>query len=234
MGTADPKSLAAASWFGYGRWDAPYWFVGKEPGGTDDPGQYASWDRLGRGELLDCREHDLDCPSARKPGMWHAGDRPPLQGTWRLLIAAVLAYEGLPTYDEEAVRRYQDLDWGRSAGKTAVLELSAVAARSVAQPEAMRLMHLDDRIQTFRARIAQHPPQFVVFYGAGTDPVHKVPYLNHWSEIAQCELVIDEPTIVGTTLFVAEKHPLAHGTTTEHWLALGRRMRAMRSHLPTL
>lgn len=32
----DPKVLAARNWFGYGRWDAPYWFLGMEPGGTDD------------------------------------------------------------------------------------------------------------------------------------------------------------------------------------------------------
>jgi hypothetical protein len=59
----DPKMLAAAQWYGYGRWDAPYWLVGKEPGGTDDPEQYASWARLGEPELLDCRAHDLDCAS---------------------------------------------------------------------------------------------------------------------------------------------------------------------------
>ena len=33
--------------FGYGRWDAPYWFIGPEPGGTqgDDTLQqrYISW-----------------------------------------------------------------------------------------------------------------------------------------------------------------------------------------------
>jgi hypothetical protein len=30
------KALAAEQWFGYGRWAAPYWFVGMEPGGQDD------------------------------------------------------------------------------------------------------------------------------------------------------------------------------------------------------
>lgn len=59
------KAAAAEKWYGYGTWDAPYWFVGKEPGGADDPEQCASWLRLGGGELIDCRQHDSDCV---KPG----------------------------------------------------------------------------------------------------------------------------------------------------------------------
>ena len=41
-----------------------------------------------------------------------------------------------------------------------------------------------ERIATSRARIAEHRPQMVLFYGAGRDPVGGVPYLERWSEIA--------------------------------------------------
>lgn len=44
------RDEAARKWFGYGRWDAPYWFVGMEPGGTEDASSYESWKRLGGGE----------------------------------------------------------------------------------------------------------------------------------------------------------------------------------------
>jgi hypothetical protein len=223
----DVKVLAAETWFGYGRWDAPYWFIGKEPGGGDDPEQYASWLRLGGGHLIDCRDHDLDCPAARKPGMWHGGERPPLQSTWRPLIAMVLGYEGAPAYDEDSVRRYQDERWGRSDGDTALLELSAIAARSVSQEEAMRLMYVRDRIATFRRHLEETPPQFVVFYGGGADPVNGVPYLEHWRAIAEHNLTVGEPVLIGDTVFVAERHPTAHGTTNAHWFELGRRVRAM-------
>jgi hypothetical protein len=227
MTSPDPKSNAAARWFGYGRWNAPYWFMGKEPGGGDDPEVYRSWERLGAGELIDCRAHDIDCPSVREPGMWHGGERPPLQKTWRPLITMVLAFEGAETYEEDAVRQYQDERWGTAQGDTAVLELSAIAAKTVSHVEAMRLMHLGDRIDTFRQHLANIPPQFVVFYGLGTDPVHEVPYLQHWSAIAQHDLVPDEPVLIGETIFVAQKHPVAHGTTTAHWAHLGRRVRMM-------
>ena len=231
MERSDPKALAAARWFGYGRWDAPHWFIGKEPGGSDDPEQYASWARLGKHDLLDCRTHDLDCPSKREPGMWHGGERPPLQSTWRPLIAMVLAYKGASNYDRDAVRRYQDQRWGRTDGDTVLLELSAIAARSVSHAEGMRLLHLKDRVATFRSRLADHPPDFVVFYGLGVDPVHDVQYLQHWRAIAQHDLVVDAPVRIGKTVFVVEKHPTAHGMTTQHWMDLGRRVRAMHDAL---
>ena len=221
------KAAAAERWFGYGRWDAPYWFIGKEPGGSDDPEQYASWERLGAPELLDCREHDLDCAADGKVGQWHGGDRPRLQGTWRPLIAMTLAFEGADAYDEDAVRAYQDARWGTRSGNTAVLELSAIAAPSVAHAEALRLTHLDDRISMLRRRIAEHAPKFVVFYGLGTDPVYNKPYLDHWSTIAGRELVVDEPVVVGQTIYVAERHPVAHGTTNAHWVELGKRLRSI-------
>jgi hypothetical protein len=139
----------------------------------------------------------------------------------------VLGYEGAPAYDEDAVRRYQDERWGRTDGDTTVLELSAIAAQSVSHEEAMRLMRLRERIATFRRHLEETPPLFVVFYGGGADPVNGVPYLEHWRAIAEHNLTVGEPVLVGDTVFVAERHPTAHGTTNAHWFELGRRVRAM-------
>ncbi len=61
--THDAKSIAARHWFGYGRWSAPYWFVGMEPGSDDDPASYESWLALAgplREGLIDCKEHHDD------------------------------------------------------------------------------------------------------------------------------------------------------------------------------
>ena len=227
METVDPKALAAARWFGYGRWEAPYWFIGKEPGGSDDPEQYASWLRLGGTELIDCREHDADC-AAGETGLWHGPEPGPnLQPTWRSLIAMTLAYEGAEAWDERKARQYQDERWGRSDGNTAVIELSAIASKSVSKAEVLRLVHLEERISVIRRHLASSPPKFVVFYGLGADAVHNVPYLDHWRAIAQYDLGVDQPALIGNTVFVVEKHPTAHGTTTQHWMDLGRRIRAL-------
>ena len=43
----------AEQWYGYGRWDAPFWFLGPQPGGDNPNGAAAAWEQLGREELLD-------------------------------------------------------------------------------------------------------------------------------------------------------------------------------------
>jgi hypothetical protein len=53
--------------YGYGRWDAPYWFIGPEPGQARDENndlmpRAKSWLDLGGGELIDCHAfHSLIC-----------------------------------------------------------------------------------------------------------------------------------------------------------------------------
>lgn len=61
------RGQAASEWFGYGRWEAPYWFIGMEPGATEEASSYESWLRLGGGELIDCKQHHLDTNFTR----WH-------------------------------------------------------------------------------------------------------------------------------------------------------------------
>jgi len=94
QGRADPCALASRWWFGYGRWDAPYWYVGKEPGGTGE-GDAESWLRLGGGaELIDCAAHD----TGPNGPLWH-GPGAKLQPSWRPLIASLVAFKGTETYD---------------------------------------------------------------------------------------------------------------------------------------
>jgi hypothetical protein len=93
METDNPKARAARSGLGYGRWEAPYWFVGMEPGGEDADASYETWwEQFGGAELIDCREHHLASNSTD----WHRDNRPPTQRTWLRLIPLVLAYEGEP------------------------------------------------------------------------------------------------------------------------------------------
>jgi hypothetical protein len=135
-----------------------------------------------------------------------------------------LAYQGAPEYNKDAVRRYQDERPGSTTGETALIELSAVAAPSTSVAEALRLTHLPERIATIRARIAQHRPKLVLFYGAGRDPVEGLPYLERWSAIAGVQL---EPRVVvrrDGTAYVATPHPTAHGLTNAFWTELGQEL----------
>jgi hypothetical protein len=109
--------------FGYGQWDAPYWFVGMEPGGTETASSYESRHRLGGGELIDCKQHHLDTNFDR----WHGENRHGTQPTWRRLIQTMLAFQGREATLED-VLRYQHDGWGSDNDDTALIELSALHA----------------------------------------------------------------------------------------------------------
>jgi hypothetical protein len=84
----------AREWYGYGRWDAPYWFIGQEPGmdpaeNNDLKPRCDAWIKLGAGELVDCQEHHFGFGQYD----WHREVPPPLlQPTWKHLIRLLLAY----------------------------------------------------------------------------------------------------------------------------------------------
>jgi hypothetical protein len=99
-----------------------------------------------------------------------------------------------------------------------------VAAPITSVEEALRLTHLSERIATIRARIAEHRPTFVLFYGAGRDPVEGLPYLERWSEIAGVPFETNVVLRRDGTAYVATPHLTAHGLTNAFWTELGKRL----------
>ncbi len=211
----DPRMPAARSWFGYGRWDARYWFVGMEPGGTDEIESYEAWMALGGAELIDCKAHHLssDDPVWRK---WHTGPRPPTQPTWRKLILLFLSFEGTPT-DIDAIARFQMEDWGSENGETALIEVSALHAPNLGA-NVDRLAYRDERIATIRERLTEHEPRFVILYGVG--------YREIYERIAGSPFDADGFTRSGPTLCVLVEHPTARpGKPPEWWIEKGLEIR---------
>jgi len=93
----------AEHFFGYGRWDAPFWFIGPEAGmgknGRDSlVARYESWKQLGFAPIFDCAAHHRGFGFTE----WHK-PHPPPQPTWRQLIRLLLFYKGEQT-DIEAIR----------------------------------------------------------------------------------------------------------------------------------
>ncbi len=83
--------------FGFGRWDAPYWFIGPEQGkGKDEPEDNTkrarAWHQLGRSELCDCLEFHAKIFDMS----WHCS-RPSLQRTWRPLMLLLMTFLNEPT-----------------------------------------------------------------------------------------------------------------------------------------
>ena len=121
--------------YGYGRWEAPYWFLGPEQGKgrkepPDNTRRVEAWFELGATELCDC--HDFHSLIGEKD--WHR-EKPNLQRTWRPLILVLKTFlDDLSNDDlsnKECLRNYQRTRWGRADGETCIIELSSLASKSL-------------------------------------------------------------------------------------------------------
>lgn len=208
----------AKGWYGYGRWEAPYWFVGIEPGGDDLDILVPLWIRQGRDELSDIIahhvEHEVD---------WFSKDARRPQKTWEKLIWLMLAYNGQDA-TPEAVLRYQKDKLGRSDGQVALIELSAIPATDN-RVERPRMLYRSERVGHIAARLREHKPEFVVFYSPDNGKERR--YLDAWCVIAGMPLIRDVPTRVGRTTCVVTYHPNGMWRK-EYWVSLGKALRAMR------
>src|SRR3954447_5240232 len=86
----------AEGFYGFGRWDTPYWFIGPEPGqGKHEKNDLAArakaWRLLNAEGLCDCRCYHKLIDELR----WHFQQpRVDLQFTWRRMILLLVSYMG--------------------------------------------------------------------------------------------------------------------------------------------
>jgi hypothetical protein len=163
--------------FGYGRWDAPVWFVGLEEAGRGTPSELQArlmaWDQRGRRELEDAPTFYPRCGQHQ----WH-GPNATLQPTWRQLIRVLLSARG-EHLGEASLLEQQQLAFGVSSGDVCLTELSPLPApnhlvwpyaSNLQLPEWMRSREQfmqtvsAGRVATLREKIATHRPRAVVFY----------------------------------------------------------------------
>ena len=163
--------------FGYGRWDAPVWFVGLEEAGAGTPEELqvrlAAWDQRGRRELEDAPAFYPTCGQHQ----WH-GPNATLQRTWRQLIRILLLARGEPVA-EEALLEYQKHTLGALSGHVCLTELSPLPTRKQTHWPYAGHQGLPEwgesralfaaafaalRAATLREKIALHHPRVVVFY----------------------------------------------------------------------
>ena len=214
----DPEREMTQKCYGYGRWEAPYWFIGPEQGkGREEPDdnnrRLNAWLELGADHLCDCKLFHMHIEDDSR----HREMPPPsLQSTWRPLILLLMAFLGEST-DRENLRAYQRNHWGMQGnGQTCVIELSGLAARSLKAPMDHNQFR-PERIEFIRQRLQEHKPAFVVMYGLKDK--------KSWAEIAGRELNTGEPVKINTTTVVLTPHPVAHGMKSEYWKNMGEILR---------
>jgi len=185
--------------YGYGRWDAPYWFIGLEEGmGPSETIQQRchAWRQLETDGLSDCCEFHVQIGDLRL----HRESPPPrLVPTWRPLMLLLMTFLNQPA-DKESLRRYQRFKWGRRDGETCVIELSGLPARGLGVP-GDRTLFRRERIESIRMKIRGHKPELVVMYGRNAR--------RHWDEIAGFSIPDDEAFEVGPTIMISAVHPAA-------------------------
>lgn len=227
--------------YGYGNYQAPYWFIGMEEAGGATEQEIARqleiWDMWGRDELLDVVEYarEMDITS------WY-GDKPALQRTWRNLIRALLTAKG-QAVDNEVMRQYQKTEWGTKSGETCLLELLPLPSPSIghwiygqistlpylATREAYLQYVVNSRVSQLQERVTRYQPKAVVCYGAG--------YRSYWKKIAKVESWKYSPkgvnyAAINSTLFIITKHPTR--STNEHFNNIGNliaEFQSQRSHI---
>jgi hypothetical protein len=226
--------------YGFGNYQARYWFVGMEEGGGNTldaiSKQLEIWDKWGRKELIDVAEYAREMNITR----WY-GDRPKLQPTWKPLIRIFLTAEG-QSADAETMRQYQKNVWGTAEGNTCLLELLPLPAPSISSwlyreistlpyltsRKAYREYVMPLRIAHLQNRIRQYQPEAVIFYGSGYD--------SHWKTIAEIDSWEKQPegvsfAVNNSIIFISSKHPVAHGATNEYFYSIGKLITALRSSL---
>jgi len=146
------RSRAALEWFDYGRWDAPFWFVGMEPGGTDAPEIYTAWEACGAGSLIDLKCHESEWNARVPPNLQthYFAEKPRIQkSTWQPLIHILLGFTGR-TDDPHL---YQRDRLGRAEGETALIELSAGASTSGSPSSVAWTSATSQKCERLRTRI---------------------------------------------------------------------------------
>lgn len=217
--------------YGYGNFNAPYWFIGMEEGGGNSIDEINS--RLHAWKKRGCREVEDVAAYHREFGIskyWE--EKPPLEATWNNIIRIFLAANGsIPTTDE--VRFYQRDHLGRNEQETCLLELLPLPSPSTSHwlyadcsrnpalgsRQSYRNMLTPIRIKCLQDRIQKYRPLFVIFYGKT--------YLEHWKAITGASLLyVDTLDIyrveLNGTLYVVTNHPVATGVTNDYFHKIGR------------
>ncbi len=211
--------------YGFGTWDASYWFLGPEQGMSKNEDEldrrYAAWRNLGGRELDDCLEFHKEIDDPR----WH-GDRATPQRTWTRLISALIGFGAEGVNDRLS---YQQRHWARHPGRTieantCVIELSGIAAHGLGV-QRDRKSYLESRLAKIDYEMRCHRPNFLILYGktAGCRRAWSV-LTSDAENLVQCSSGVQVRKL-GNSLIAWAIHPANFGQTIAQWQVLGQELR---------
>lgn len=216
----DDIQRMASTYYGYGCWEAPHWFLGPEEGmaakENDDLSlRVEAWRHFGRQELNDCPKFHLHIGEKK----FH-GEHAVLQATWSKLLLKLADF--FWEADSDCMpARVPKIKWGCQPGETCVIELSGLAANNL-NVTRDRDSFLDNRIVHIRDRMREHKPKFTVLYGKTTGCEKAWDVLTRGGKEVQLKtFTFAKFRRCGPTIVAWTKHPVSFGSTNEVWSKLG-------------
>ncbi len=216
--------------FGYGRWDAPFCFIGPEQGMNNDPKEddfrLQVWWENGRNELDDAVEYHqrldslpLRSPKLNKKGKrkddWF-GEKPNVQSTWARLIHFLY---GFSPEHKMGHREFQRRFWGRSNGEVCLIELCGLASHKQSDGK-LAETHLASRLKRIKSMLGSQ--RFVLLYGS-TQTCDTA-----WQFMTKDAISLDGDRIkrLGHTLYVrSTEHPTGNHQSYDKWFRFGEQVR---------
>lgn len=181
--------------WGFGRYESEYWYVGMEEGGGDEIQEVSKrltvWEQFGSPELIDNFEYHLGISGYGYENFFEGKIK--LQNTWAKLIRASLNIENPDKdYSVDDVKEFQSRYWGRSDSNNCLLDIFPLPSPSadkwnydkwceiplLRSRDTYKTSLRDKRITTLRKRIATHNPKVVMFYAFDND------YVKIWEQVA--------------------------------------------------
>lgn len=195
-----------SAFYGYGRWEAPWWFLGMEERGCKTLAEAEFRLKVWRAP------EDTDLALLRQTGLidlhqYHHGLgidllQMKLPKTWQYLIRLYLAGTTGKPVTREAVIGVLRVKWGAAEGPTCLAELQPLPCPNrgawpwpqwcgvEARKQDFEKRVLPKRSQALASNRRHYKPRVVVFYGMGFDA--------YWQEIAGCRLSkIMDPDVYG-------------------------------------
>jgi hypothetical protein len=239
--------------YGYGCWQAPFWFLGPEEGMDkggvgDTERKLKAWLELGEPEVTDCKKFHA---KIKVTELHEPPPGPKLQPTWRPLMlfmmalfcrvnkndeASLLARKGLNQLPqlEKLLRDYQRESWGIDH-ETCVIELSAFPAKGLAFPQIHKYLGEEQILEIRERRIkylhsqieaADNRPRLVMMYCLGFE--------KSWEKIAggpfhQFKIQGKRTGIRkhDAVIYVLTPQPAgAFGMSNAYWVELAQKLRA--------
>jgi hypothetical protein len=241
--------------YGYGSWNASFWFIGPEQGGsmTEVPVRAAAFRKLDQDAdgLCDCCEFHREILHATGKDWCKQDALPPLQHTWHYLMMTLMSYQGTVTLQnpprgaareayKHPFKKYQRDEWGRSNGKTCVIERSGVSARSFKESGTLRTLlsqverdEFDDillqRTAQITAQILKVGPEFVLIYSKSQH--------SYWADLrSKGSRVSESPNEifrVGRTLVAFAESRGPNNPRPDPWFNLGQELQKHRTEKHT-